>query len=135
MISISEDLRQSFLQNVQDALDGGVTPATISIYTGTRPGNGVAVTSQILLVTLIMQKPCSSSGPTTDELVFDLPISGSAVASGKATWARFKDGDGNFVMDASVGTYDSVDDVKLTTVNVQLGATVTATEAKFQFSD
>lgn len=134
-ISLSDDLKTAFLQQVIDALDADASPAYIEIYSGTRPGNGVPITSQVLLVTLTMQSPCSTDGPVDNVLVFDLPITGTAVASGIATWARFKDGAGEFIMDASVGLYNSIEDVKLTTINVELGATVTTTEAQFQFSD
>ena len=62
MFTYADALRTSRAQLLAAAIDeGSAGPATIKIYTGTRPAPGAAVTSQVLLVTLQFTHPCAQS--------------------------------------------------------------------------
>lgn len=71
-------------------LDAGPDPATIELYDGTRPANGAAVTTQVLLATLHLDKPCATVAAGVMTLLSaDAPL---VMATGTPTWARVKNG-------------------------------------------
>lgn len=102
-LSFSASLRTARAAAITAALDAASpTPGYIEFYNGSRPGTGVAVTSQTLLGTITLGLPSSTASngvltftTTTQDLYVD--------SDGTITWARISDGSGGFVMDASCG--------------------------------
>jgi hypothetical protein len=97
----------------------------LRIYSGTRPATGGAITT--LLVELTCNAtfaPAASGGVLTLNAI----TSGTAVATGTATWGRFFKSDGTTIAgDCSVGT--SAADIILNTVSIVSGATVAVSSA------
>lgn len=92
----------------------------LRIYSGTRPATGGAITT--LLVELTMNAtfaPAASSGVLTANAI----TSGTAVATGTATWARLFKSDGTTIaLDLGVGT--SGQEVTIATTSIVTSATV-----------
>lgn len=118
---ISTSARNSAMDAVTALLNSGGA-GTIAIYDGTQPANpGTAITSQNLLVTLTFNATAfgaSSSGVATANAI----ASGTAGATGTATWARLKSGAGTAVIDCTVGA--SATDIVLSTATINSGNTV-----------
>lgn len=80
-------------------LSQGVGRATIEVYDGTRPAAGAAVTTQVLLVTLTLNAtPGTMVG---DALHLASGAVGLIMATGAPTWARLKNGAGDWAADMS----------------------------------
>ena len=124
-----ETLRNARLNLVRDAIDDDTDPGTITIYSGTRPDTGAAVTTQVALSVGTFSDP---SAPDADdgELVFDTITYTDALADGTATWARIADGADNFVADADVGGPGSGADVVLNSTGLVEDGPVTHVSAK-----
>ena len=100
----------------------------MQIYTGTQPATpDTALSGNTLLATLTLSATAfgaSSAGTKTANAI----TSGTAVATGTATFARFfKSDDSTAVLDMSVGT--SGTDCILNDVNITTGGTVAITSA------
>lgn len=102
-------------------LNGG----TLNIYTGTQPtGPDTAITSQTLLATLTFSATAfgnAEDGVATANAI----VSGTAVATGTATWARMLSSGSVAEVDCSVGTSGA--DINLNTTSIVSGATVAVT--------
>ena len=108
------------------ALDTPCNSGFMQIYTGTQPATpDTAITSQTLLATLTLSATAfgaASSGTKTANAI----TSGTAVATGMATWFRvFKSDDSTAVIDGSVGTSGA--DLNLNDVNITSGGSVSVT--------
>lgn len=105
-------IRVGQLNLIQAALDAAATPGEVLFYTGTRPPIEGSSTTAILQGTVVLAKPCAivSVGIVTigdidypqAVMTFVGDVEGVRVAADIITWARFVDGDGNFVCDANV---------------------------------
>lgn len=107
-----------------DAITADVGNAgRLRIYSGTRPATGGAITTLLVELTLATPfAPASSAGVLTLGTI----TSGTAVATGTATWCRVYRSDGTTIcFDASVGTSGA--DFILSTTAITSGATVSAT--------
>ena len=105
-----------------DVLNSGF----LQIYTGAQPATpDTAITSQTLLASLTLSATAfgaSSAGTKTANAI----TSGTAVATGTATWFRaFKSDDSTAVIDGSVGT--SVADLNLNDTAITSGGSVSVT--------
>lgn len=88
---------------IRDALDAGSGAATANFYTGTQPAAGGALSGNTLLGTTTLSDPCGSITGRT--LTIPAPTADSAAdADGTATFVRFTDSAGVFVMDIPVMT-------------------------------
>ena len=117
-------LRNAMLDAITTKLDAGAGAGTLKIYDGTRPATGGAATTLLATVTLSdPSSPAASGGVLTMSAI----TSGTGVAASTATWGRFADSNGLFVMDCSVGT--SGTDVVLNTATVSVGVTVAVTSS------
>lgn len=125
-IGIDTTIRNNRLQVIMDALDAGVNAGYIEFYTGTRPATGGALAGNTLLGTCTLSKPSGTiaNGVFTFDTISD---DQSADNDGTMTWCRFFDGDGTFVMDASVGLSGSTATVIATTVNIITGGVIRVT--------
>jgi hypothetical protein len=108
-----------------DALAGLLNSGLIRIYDGTQPATGdTAITTQNLLVTLTLNAtafPAAVAGALTANAI----TSGTAGASGTATWARILTSAATAVFDGSVGTADA--NIVLNSVAISSGASVACT--------
>lgn len=97
----------------------------LRIYSGTRPATGGAITTLLVELTLNATfAPAASAGVLTLNSI----TSGTAVATGTATWARIFKSDGTTIAaDMDVGT--SGTSIVLGTTSIVTGATVAVTSA------
>lgn len=102
-ILISTAARNAAMDAVTLLLNAGGA-GTIKIYDGTQPaGPGTAITTQVLLVTLTYSADAygdASAGVATAAAI----TSGTAVATGTASWMRHASGGATAVFDGTVGT-------------------------------
>lgn len=87
-------------------------PGTVKLYTGTKPVNvDTTPGAAVLLVTIALADPAFGPGfDGTDQGSADAintPRTGTAVASGTATWFRAASGAGTDLIDGTVGTTDA----------------------------
>ena len=123
-LAYATTLRNAQLDAIDDAVNAGSGAGTIKLYTGTRPATGGALSGNTLLGTLTFSSTAfgaASSGTITAASI----TSGTAAATGTATWFRVEDSDANFVADGDVGTSGS--DLNLSTVSISSGATLEIT--------
>lgn len=119
-IGLKAEIRDSRMTPIKDALDaGGATPGTLTLYGGTRPATGAAITLQALAGVLTLSAPCGTV--TGGDLVFAAMTGSDAVGGIPITWGRFRDGAGVFVMDASVGAVGSGADIEIDDTNPDAG--------------
>jgi hypothetical protein len=109
-LGINVTTRNNILTQIENAIDAGVSAGALRIYDGVRPATGGTATN--LLVALPCTKP-SASGIASAVLTFAAITTTNASLSGTATWFRFVDSAGTFVLDGSVGTSGA--DLNLTT--------------------
>lgn len=131
-LGISEVLRNAQLDVLRLALDNAATPGYIEIWSDTRPATGAAPgVGCELLAQPTLSKPCASSAAGGELIFLSILDEEDAPAAGTATWARFKDGDGNFVCDGDVGVFASEAEIRLNSVTVSLGGIVRINSGKF----
>jgi len=104
-VSIATSVRNQMIQQIQLAIDAGLSAGCLQLYGGVRPSAGAE--SPFLLVTLICSDPCASLA-VDGELTFNALSQGVATATGQATWGRFIDSSGNFIIDCSVNDREIV---------------------------
>ncbi|HHB1156314.1 TPA: hypothetical protein ACOA1Y_003482 [Vibrio cholerae] len=124
MLVFSDALRTSRAQLLATAIDeGSAGAATLTIYTGTRPAPGAALTGQVLLVALQFPHPCAQS--VTGGVLALKPLAEQmATASGTHTWGRIVNRDGAFVADLDVGPPGSGADIEIPASELFTGAMV-----------
>ncbi len=121
-IALDTTTRNNRLDEITATMDAGTGAATLTIYDGTRPATGAAVTTQNVLATLTFSDPAfpaAAAGTMTANAITD---DSSADATGTASWFRVEDSDSNFVLDGDVGTSGS--DLNLNSVAITAGVTV-----------
>lgn len=126
-LNFSTALRNARAEMIISALDAGVTPATIELYSGTKPAmTGAAITTQVLLGTCTLSKPCAITleGVVTFQPIVDAPIADN---TGVISWARFLNGDGGFVADMNCGITGSTAMLIFNTLSVQAGGIISVT--------
>lgn len=112
-----------------DAGDGGALHlhgGTIAATPETAPGGAP-------LCVIALANPCGATGidGADANLVFDVPLTGSAAASGVLTWARFVDGNGVAVQDSDVGEPGSGLPIIVSDATVFTGGEVTVLSMAF----
>jgi hypothetical protein len=103
IIRTSDAIKTAQLQAVIDALDAATFPGRIDLYTGPMPNApGGDITSQKLIGSCALSLP---SGTVSDTVLTFEAISEDLLVdeTGDIEWARFSDGNGNFVMDGDCG--------------------------------
>lgn len=122
-LKITALTRSAAADAIVDRLDTGGA-GTIKIYTGTQAATAdTALGAQTLLVTITLSATAFGSASSGVATLAGTPLSGTAVASGTATWFRMANGAGTTVMDGSVGT--STSDLIVNTTTIASGNTVT----------
>lgn len=118
---VSAAARNAMLDALTALLNAGGA-GTIEIYDGTKPaGPGTAITSQTKLVTLTLSST-SFAAASGGSAAANTIAAGTAVATGTASWARWKSGAGTAVFDCTVGTSGA--DINLGTTSIASGASV-----------
>lgn len=127
-LGFSTTLRNARATAIRDALDAGSGPGVIEFYDGARPATGGTATTLLATCTLADPSGTISNGVFTLGAVVDGTGTAGATAGGKtATWARLKDSDGTFVMDASVSATGGGGDIQLNSTTIATGQTVKVT--------
>ncbi|MCG8642736.1 MAG: hypothetical protein MI862_23620 [Desulfobacterales bacterium] len=124
-LGVKVDLRNGYLNSIRDAIDAGPGAGKIKIYSGTRPATGGAITSQVLLGTVLCSDPCSPNAASGVLTFSSFTDDDSADAGGTASWARITDSTDSFVIDASVGTSGA--DINLNSTNITAGGIIRIT--------
>jgi len=79
-------------------------PLTLSLYTGTQPEAGSAITTQTLLISIPFFQPFATISGSN--ITFRLHSDAEAVATGVISWGRITDYDGVWILDASANSVD-----------------------------
>lgn len=122
-IGLSSGLRNTRMDLIKTALDAGSGAGTIKIYSGTQPATGAALSGNTLLATITLADPSAASA-SGGVLTLTTPAATTVSTSGTATWARFEDSTGAFVMDADVGAVGSSATLKLHSTTLLSGQPV-----------
>jgi len=102
ILHLSKRARTALAKTFRELLDGGEGPATVEVRSGKLPDGADAAAGGLLLGILTCSEPCADD-PTDGTLrLSEIEEEKRARASGQASWARFKDGDGDTVFDCDV---------------------------------
>lgn len=113
-IAYSTTLRNTRLDAIDDAANGGAGAALLRIYDGTRPATGGTATT--LLAELTFSDPAFGAAGSGIITASSITQDSSANATGTATWFRVVDSSATFVMDGNCGTSGS--DLNMTTTSI-----------------
>lgn len=132
-IGLSLDMRNDRLQLILDAIDNGgdeYEGAHLLIFGGDRPTTGEEYLDEYdndILVDFLL--PWPSGSITNGVLTFEDVPDAEGLMAGTASWARIIDAPGNFVMDLSVTIESGNGDVKINSLSIAEGATITCVSA------
>jgi len=127
-LNISNAAAISLCDSLSALIDSGAPASSLIIYSGTVPVDcDSPLSANLTLVTITLESPAAFAGATDATgsaiaLAVGTPLSGTIALSGTATFFRVVDGQGNFVMQGSVGT--SGEDLNLDTVSLIQNATL-----------
>jgi hypothetical protein len=125
-LGLDLDLRTARLQLLADAIDAATTPGRCVLYPGTRPAVAGGSTSEDPQCEITLADPCGVVAQVGDlaVLTFEPEVEGIRIDDQVITWARFNDGDGNFVLDASVTSAGGGGDIIATATGGLVGSFV-----------
>jgi hypothetical protein len=122
MIAISTAHNNARLLGTLAFLDTGDSPATVSLYAGTRPEAGASVANAPLAI-ITLAKPCAVL--TEGQLLLSPPPAHATVTTnGTAVWARFSNGAGDWAMDCDVSDDAGNGEIKLASTTLYAGGLV-----------
>lgn len=99
--------------------------ATLSLYTGTQPAGGAAITTQTLLAQLICGATFAASAVSGVLTLNTIAQDSVADATGVATWARLDTSSGTWVADFDVSTTGAgTGDIQLASTSISTGGVV-----------
>lgn len=131
-ISIANTEALTCANAIADSVDSGTTDATgeIRIYDGTPPTNvDTALSGNNQLVSILVQNPAFDAAadiaPGARVTLLGVPLSGTAGATGTASFFRFMDRNNVARIQGTVGT--SGEALNLNTVSIVTSVTVTIT--------
>lgn len=125
-LSYTVAVRNARAQAFTNLIDASATAGSITIYTGTSPAGVGAITNQTALIVIPLSKPCVAS--ITNGVITLAAITEQMVpVTGKAGWARIKNGDGVAIADLVVGLNGSGADIELPTLDLIQGAYIRIT--------
>lgn len=125
-LTLSDAAAAAMAQAFVDHLDSGAGAGRLRLYDGSQPGTpDDAITTQTLLAELTFSEP-SEASITAGVIVFDTITSGIGLADASATWFRIINGDGDGVLDGTVGVTPGSFDLVVNTTVIVTGAAVTA---------
>lgn len=100
-------------------LDAGPNPARIELYDGTRPASGAAVTTQNLLATVLLAKPCGAVAGGV--LTLDSEDAPLVMVTGTPTWARVFNGADAWAFDCDASVAGGAGQVTVPAVPIYAG--------------
>jgi hypothetical protein len=107
------------LQALANYIDQGSSNATFVFYDDSKPSSTlIEANESAKLVVLTLPKPCLRA-VNSNSISLEPTESGTVIKTGTAIWARLLNGDGDAVVDFSVGT-----DITLNSADMVLGGTV-----------
>lgn len=106
-----------------DLAEGGA-PGTLEVYAGAQPADPDTNTGATPLVVFTLSNP-AFAGPINGTASLNSVAPAVAAGSGTAGWFRMKDGNGNGVMDGTVGTTGA--NLNLSSTAITAGGTVAIT--------
>jgi len=125
-LSFAEDVRNDMLGVVNTQVNAGAAAGYVEVRSGTRPANADTAATGTVLATLTLVDPAfSAPAAGVMDLDADPDITGTAAATGTASWARVYDSDANAVFDGDVAT--SAADWIITSTSITSGQTVNLT--------
>lgn len=119
-------VRNARAQALTNLIDASSAAGSITIYSGVAPTGVGAITDQVALITIPLQKPCYSS-ITSGVITLSAITEQMVMTTGQAGWARITNGDGVAIADMSVGVNGSGADIELPTVDLIQGAYIRIT--------
>jgi hypothetical protein len=128
---LSTAARNAATNAVVDLLDAGSGAGVVEIRSGSQPATAQDAATGTLLATVTLSDPAFGSSSTGTASLAGVPLSGAGVANGTAGWARFKDSDGNVVMDGSVTATGGGGQIELATTTISTGLTVQITSLTY----
>jgi len=132
-IGLSLDLRNDRLQIILDAIDNygdEYEGGHLLIFGGDRPETGEEYLDEYdndLLADFSLPWPCGSVSDGV--LIFESMADTVGLLTGTASWARIVDALGNFVMDLSVTSTYGGGDVKINSLDIEVGLPIECTSA------
>jgi hypothetical protein len=124
-LKITNAMRNAACNAIVDSLDTGGA-GTIKIYDGTQAATAdTAISTQNLLVTITLNSTAFGNASNGVATLNGVPLSGTAGATGTASWFRMANGSGTTILDGSVGTSNA--DLILNTTSILNGNTVQVT--------
>lgn len=129
-LGFATTLRTARASQIVTAIDAGSGPGKCRLYNGTRPATGGTVTTLLAELTFSDPSATVSSGVTTFNII---TADSSADNSGTATWFRFVDSTGAFVMDGTItatggGGDGTMNSTSITAGNPVNGLSIVITE-------
>lgn len=120
--------RNSRLNLIRDAVDGGAGAGKIKFYTGTQPANADAgLSGNTLLGTLTCSDPCAP-GASGGVLTFSaITEDASADATGTCTWARITTSADATVFDCDVTATGGGGTITINTTSITAGGPIRMT--------
>lgn len=126
-IRLAVATRNAMLDALRARIDAGAGPGVLLVYDGTPPADGdAALAGNTLLATLTFSDPAAPAA-ASGVLTFSAIASGTAVATGEASFCRVQDSAGNSVCDFDAATSGAV--FNLNTTAIVAGGPVVATTA------
>ena len=136
VMHVTDAVRNAILDAVRGLIDAGGAPGTINIYDGVMPWQAdTEVGDQKLLASLQFGYPAAPQAKNGNLKFDSVEEDPSAEASGKATWARVMDAEGNLVFDCDVTVSGYGGAIELNTVDLVIGGPVRLTSVTLTARD
>lgn len=119
MIAITMPVKTARLEALLPLLAGG----KLTIYSGTQPAVGAAITSQVALLEYDLETPAGTV--VDDELTFAIPIPSAGIVTGTASWGRITDGYDVALIDGDCGVFGSGALFILDSLSIASGVVIT----------
>lgn len=121
-IALSDTAKNRRLLGLLEAIDLATNPATMELWSGTRPAAGGTPTGSLQATITLGAVSATVTGTAFSWVV---PKEGQRVDDLDITWVRIKDGDGNWVVDGTAGLIGDPDaDFHFDQISGNIGAFV-----------
>lgn len=125
-VKLQNASRSAAADAILNLLQAGTLAGYVEIRTGTGPADPDSAATGTLLVTIVLNDPAFGAASNGVATIDASPtISGDAVATGTAGWARFYDDNDAAIMDMDVG--EGTGSLQLDNTDIATGQTVTIT--------
>jgi hypothetical protein len=120
-VRVSTSVRNATVDAARGLIDAGSGAGKLRIYTGAQPATPATAATGTLLVEIALNDPATDTAASGGSASLDVSpaVSGVAVASGTAGYARLLDSNNNALIDAAIPADLSIDNS-----SIVLGGTV-----------